>query len=132
MTASSGLTSIASYMYQAVVPLLGFSPEGEFNIGIVIALLAVVVSLFIMIAILVVSVFYLICYFKAMWGIYRIFAPEYSVLFLMLSIFVADISPIAIFALRNREPQNLRADGEGNDTPEIDCAISAQATFDAF
>lgn len=52
---------------------------------------------------------YLISYYKALWAIYRIFCPKLSVLFLLLSIFVSGAEIFIIFAVRNREPQNLRA-----------------------
>ncbi len=61
------------------------------------------------IAMMVVSIIYSVKLTMAFWRIYRVFAPEQSVLFLLLSIFVS-ATPITFFIIRNREPQNLRTE----------------------
>ena len=67
-----------------------------------------------------IAVIYTIYYYKAVWSILRIFAPSASVGLLMLCIFVTEAFPFVIFALRNKEPQNLRrAEGDYEDKNEL-------------
>jgi len=61
---------------------------------------------------------YSIYYYMSLWNIYCIFAPSSSVILLLLSIFVSDATPIAIFALRNKTPQNLRVEDNKIAVPE--------------
>ena len=56
----------------------------------------------------------LICY----WRVFRIFHPELSVVYLMLSIFASAIaSSIVFLIISNREPQNLRSDEDETNIP---------------
>ena len=47
------------------------------------------------------------------WKIYRLFIPQYALIFLLLTIFLG-LQPILLFAIRNRAPQFPKA--EQNDT----------------
>lgn len=46
--------------------------------------------------------------YVALWRIYAIFSNDNATLFLILSIFISFVQPFLIFAIRNKEPQNLK------------------------
>ncbi len=85
---------------------------GDTGVGLAFALLLVFGSY---IALIVLAVIYSVNLIKALWRIYRIFAPEKSILFLMLSIFVSPAMSIIFFIIRNRRPQNVRVEGFDSD-----------------
>ena len=63
-----------------------------------------------LVALIVMAIIQSIKLYITYWRVFRIFHPEFSVLYLMLSIFVSSYVPsVVFFILRNREPQNLRA-----------------------
>ena len=59
---------------------------------------------------------YMVNYYFALWAIYRIFAPDKSVIFFVISILVSDTIPFFLFAIRNSVPQNVRTDDSGSDS----------------
>lgn len=57
---------------------------------------------------------YMVNYYFALWAIYRIFAPDKSVLFLVISILTSYPIPFFLFAIRNNVPQNVRREDNGS------------------
>ena len=59
------------------------------------------------IALTVIAIVYIVLLFIALWRMFRLFAPEQAVVFLLISIFVAPSLPIVIYVIRNNKPQNV-------------------------
>ncbi len=57
---------------------------------------------------LVFNIIYMVKLYRAIWCIYRIFAPERATLYLLLSIFVPIAQAIIIFKISKNKPQNVR------------------------
>ena len=87
----------------------------------VIMILAMIVYIGMSVALFVIAIIQSVKIYFVYWRIFRIFHPEFSVLYLMLTLFVSSYAPgIIFFILRNREPQNLRApEGENADSDSL-------------
>lgn len=55
--------------------------------------------------ILAVEIVYMILYYVCLWRVYSIFDAQNATLFLVLSLFFTFMTPIFIFALRNKQPK---------------------------
>ena len=98
------LTSVATTMvFVLEIPLL-FARRAS-DVAVIGVFLALII-----IALIVFSIIYTVKFIFATWRILRIFAPSASIGLLMLCIFVSGAQPFVLFAIKNKEPQNLRID----------------------
>ncbi len=113
------LAVVLPMMFLIIALMVASTVRGEttvMSIEIVFLLLAMIA---IYVAVMVLAVIYAVNSIKAVWRIYRIFAPEQSILFLMLSIFVSPAMAVIFFIIRSRAPRNLRFNGNGEADPYI-------------
>lgn len=64
-----------------------------------------------------VSIAYTVFYYIALWRIFKLFAPENAVLFVVLSILINICGPILLFVVRNNRPALWNAPPEYPDYP---------------
>ncbi len=105
---SYALSFLFSLLY--IPTLLAFSPSDGTTPTIVLAILAVFY-----IPLIAISVILSVKLYVSMWRIYRIFAPDGAVLYLLLSIFIPLAYSIIFFMLRNQVPWNTRVGGDWYD-----------------
>ena len=112
----SGFTAI-------LTPALGTGGDifaGELNFSMIIAFVIEAFRDIVAIAMIAIAVPNAIFTYQAYWGIFRIFNPSASVIYILLSVFVSEAMPfIFFFDLAKKEPQNLRGAKTDEPAPEI-------------
>jgi len=98
------MTSMIILFYVFEIMLLISSAVSPIASGMLLVLLFIVF----IIAVIVLAIVYSIKMYIAMWKIFRIFSPDYALVYILLCIFVNVTQPFIFFAIRNNEPKNLR------------------------